>query len=211
MNQKGSFIVIHGIDGTGKTTTVRMLVKFLAERGISVINYDNYETANPFSLAKEAVIAGTAPEAQFAFYIGSTLYHSQMISEILAQGVCVVKARYLEDVLAHHAHLGVANAREIATLFSIRAPDLTVILTLPEPVRRARILVRGEVDLKDKEIRRVGSRLDFFEHFLLESARLSSSPRRSLVVDTSTFPPEEVAQMIIERMQEIDVIPKASK
>ena len=208
MYQKGSFITVHGIDGTGKSTTVSKLATSLAALGVATINYDVYETehTNPFSPAKKGVLAATTPEAQFAYYLGSTLYHSQTISRLVAQGACVVKTRYLDDVLAHHAQLGVANVRKIATLFPIKLPDLMVVLTLPEAVRRARIRVRGELDAKDKEVRQEGSRLDFFEHFLLESAGLLSSSKRSLVIDTSATPPEQVAQIIVARMQEIGLV-----
>jgi thymidylate kinase len=208
VQQQGSFITIHGIDGTGKSTTVSMVASLLVARGVATINYDVYESehTNPFSPAKKGVLATTTPEAQFAFYIGSTLYHSQTISELVAQGTCVVKTRYLDDVLAHHAHLGVANVREIAALLPIKTADLMVVLTLPETVRRARILKRGELDVKDKEVRQAGSRLDFFERFLLESAGLLQSSKRSLIIDTSTTPPERVARMIVERMQEIGLV-----
>ncbi len=208
MQQQGSFITLHGIDGTGKSTTVSVVTTLLKKRGITTINYDAYETEhpNPFSVAKKGVLATTTPEAQFAFYIGSTLYHSQTISRLAAQGTCVVKTRYLDDVLAHHAQLGVANVREIAALFPIKNADLMVVLTLPEPVRRARISVRGELDVKDKEVRQQGSRLDFFEHFLLESAGFLQPSKRSLIIDTSATPPEQVAQIIVARMQEIGLI-----
>lgn len=199
MIENGVFVTIHGIDGTGKTTTAAEIQTLLNTQGFPVINYDVYEKEhlqNPFALSKKQVIAEASPEAQFAYYLGSTLYHGEQIRRLTEQGFMVVKSRYLDDVLAHHAHLGVENTVEIAKLLPILQPDLKVILTLPEAIRRQRIVHRGEIDEKDKEVRKTGSRLNFFENFLLRHNELLLASGQAVRIDTSILEPIQVAERI---------------
>lgn len=203
------FVTIHGIDGTGKTTTSDTLSTQLITHGIKTINYDVYEAENidnPFSASKKRVVAETSPDSQLAFYLGSTMYHSDKIDDLLHQGYSVVKSRYIDDVLAHHAQLGVKYVTEIANLFPMVQPDLRVILTLNEEARRERIRQRGERDLKDKEVRQKGSRLDFFENYLLEKSTNLMRIGRAMRIDTSQINPEQVAQQIIDHLLNLQLL-----
>ena len=67
-NSECAFITVHGIDGTGKTTTVQLLAERLNSLGIPTINYDEYERGltNPLSIAKTGVLKETSPSTQFA-------------------------------------------------------------------------------------------------------------------------------------------------
>jgi thymidylate kinase len=89
---------------------------------------------------------------------------------------------------------------EIAKLFPIVQPDLRVILTLNEEARRERIKQRGELDARDKEIRQAGSRLDFFETFLLEHSAELMKVGKAMRIDTALFNPQQVAQQIIDHL-----------
>ncbi len=134
------------------------------------------------------------------------MFHSDKIKELLRQGYSVVKSRYVDDVLAHHAHLGVENVAEIARLFPIVQPDLRVILILNEEVRRFRIMQRGEIDLKDKEMRQVGSRLDFFENYLLEGASELMKIGKAMKIDTTDLNPQQIARQIIDHLLDTQLL-----
>lgn len=200
------FITVHGIDGTGKTTTSRALSESLFLAGQKTFNYDEYETVafdNPFSSIKKRIVKETSPNAQLAFYLGSTMFHSDAITHLLSQGFSVVKSRYLDDVLAHHAHLGVLNGEQIAALFPIVQPDLKVILTVNEDLRRERLKARGEKDWKDRELRESGSRLDFFENYLLEKSQELINIGKALRIDTSQLQVSEVVERIVSQLLEL--------
>ncbi len=161
------FITFHGIDGTGKTTAVASTVLLLRRMGVNALNYDQLDVDNPFTVAKKRVVAETPPAAQIAFYIGSALFHSGLIERLTKEGSTVVKARYLDDILAHHGHLGVVNPEIMVSVFPFKQPDLRVVLTLDEDVRRKRISQRGVVDEKDLQLVEPGSRLYYFQNTLL--------------------------------------------
>lgn len=208
MKENPFFITLHGIDGTGKTTTAGFLTQGLNNQNMKAINYDDYEKINvdnPFSAAKKRVVKEASPEAQLAFFLGSTLFHSDVIGGLLQQGYSVVKSRYIDDVLAHHAQLGVKNTEEIAALFPIIQPGLRVILTLDETTRRERIRIRGEVDEKDKEIRTLGSRLDSFENYLIANSENLQVLGKAIRIDTAALDPQQVSQIILDHIFTTDI------
>ncbi len=197
MKERPTFITLHGIDGTGKTTTAARVTTRLSNSGLRVVNYDVYEnenTDNPFSLAKKRVLQDASPHAQFAYFLGSTLYHSSQIENLIGDGNHVLKSRYVDDVVAHHSHIGVQDADAIASMFPILQPDFKVILTLEENVRRQRILNRGELDDRDKEVRTAESRLDYFEKYLLDRNDALLRSGNALKLDTTESEPEEIAE-----------------
>jgi thymidylate kinase len=197
------FITFHGIDGTGKTTTAENVTQKLVTHNTKTINYDVYEcdhVKNPFAPAKEGVKNEASPSSQLAFYLGSTIYHSDRIRTLLDEGFTVVKSRYIDDVLAHHTQLGVKHAKEIADLFPIIQPDLRVILTTDEAARRERIFTRDELDSNDEDVRQAGSRLDFFEHYLLDNAEDLIKIGKAIKIDTTNIDPEQVADKVIDHL-----------
>lgn len=200
--ERSPFVTIHGIDGTGKTATTAALATALENRGIATVNYDLHELqlSNPFSAAKERVLRETSPAAQLAFYLGSTLYHSDQISQLVIDGYAVVKSRYLDDVLAHHEHLGVENVQAIAALFPVVQPDFQVVLTLSEHERRRRIEERGIVDAYDLVEKVAGSRMEYFENYLLTHTQALQDIGRAMHIQTDTIKPQEVAEEIIKYM-----------
>lgn len=203
MLERPIFITVHGIDGTGKTTTTEAITKSLEDLGVTTINYDVFEQSrinNPFSIAKKRVVLETSPSAQFAFFLGSTLYHSDQISNLLESGFSVVKSRYLDDVLAQHAYLGVEDTHGISRGFPIRKPGLKILLTLNEEERRKRISKRGIIDEKDADVRDGSSRLDFFEGYLLAVMEKDEHDLVTMKIDTLYLNPQQIASLAIENL-----------
>jgi thymidylate kinase len=201
MSERTAFVTFHGIDGTGKTTAAEKLTGLLSARGHDVVNYDLIPSDNPFSIAKRGVIAETSPAAQAAFFIGSTLYHSERIAEYLRAGKSVVKARYIDDVIAHHEHLGVNDIQRITNSFNILQPHLRVLLTLDEEERRRRIEARGILDDKDREQFVEGSRLYAFQNTLIRIAGELVVSGRALIIDTQTNSPNDVSEIVYRHLQ----------
>ena len=181
----------------------------LIARGINTVNYDDYKThdaKNPFEPIKKKVEETAPHSAQFAFYLASMLYHSSMIEHLITEGSAVVRSRYIDDVVAHHAHLEVPYVQQIAKLFPILQPDLRVVLMLPEEVRRQRVFYRGEINTRDKDTKVAGSRADFFERFLIHTAHKFLDSGKALIVDTSIRSPHEVVECIVDHLVTIQAL-----
>ncbi len=156
MSEKiGKFISIHGIDGTGKTSTAKEIVDVLKKSGEKVINYDIYKESvkNPHATRKREIKETGTLEDQLAIYLESMMFHSTQIEKFLSQNYHVVKSRYLEDIKAHFSHLGVGEEKikELEGKFPMVQPDLKVILLLDEIKRRSRISERGALNGRDLE------------------------------------------------------------
>lgn len=202
--KKGKFISIHGIDGTGKTSTAAAVTNHLVTAGIPSINYDVYKNGikNPHSdKKKEADQMGTL-EDRLAVYLESMMYHSDAIETLLEQGFYVVKSRYLDDICVHFRHLGISQEimEEFMKKFPMVQPDLKVILQLTETKRRQRINSTREIlDANDLDEKTVDSRAHFFEDYLLKAAE--AAPVGSVLhVDTGECDIYEVSRKIIDRI-----------
>lgn len=200
---RGKFITIHGIDGTGKTSSAKEVVKRLEDYGESAIDYDNYKETkiNPYKKIKDEIDKCGSLEERLSIYLKSMMYHSNEIESLLKKGFHVVKSRYLDDIKANFSHLGINSERmsELEKMFPLVQPDLKVILLLEETERRRRIDIRGVLDDKDLEERKTGSRLDFFEDYLVKAIR--EAPAGSvLAIDTGRFGCNEVAKKIIDHI-----------
>jgi thymidylate kinase len=200
---RGKFITIHGIDGTGKTSSTRMVVEGLNALDERAINYDDHKDklSNPYSEIKKEVDKHGSVEERLSVYLESMMFHSAEIDSLLAQGFHVVKSRYLDDIRAHFSFLGITpeKMKELVEKFPLVQPDLKVILLLEETERRRRINIRGILDDKDLEERKEGSRLDFFENYLREAVKHAPAGS-ALFIDTGIFNCDEVARKIIDHI-----------
>lgn len=201
--KRGKFITIHGIDGTGKTTTTANIVEKMKKSEILAINYDNFKKSlnNPYAQKKKEIKENGTLEEKLAIYLESMMYHSDQIEQLLAKGYHVVKSRYLDDIKAHFSHLGVDQGvlGKLESKFPMIQPDLKVILVLDEEERRKRIQDRGILNERDEEVKKIDSRLGFFEDYLLKISR-EAQPKSVLYVDSGILNINEVSKIIINRI-----------
>ncbi|MBI6885099.1 AAA family ATPase [Pseudomonas putida] len=137
----GKLIVITGLDGSGTSSIAEALSA--RDPGSSV-----YRTPNsPYDVMRKVIDEQVREESQAAhylFYLSSVVYASTQIEKLLEKGnvYCV---RYLIDTVVSHRAAGLDVDLEYTTsLYSIRKPDLTIMLQLDESVRQDRITVRGK-------------------------------------------------------------------
>jgi len=139
LKKRGVFIAVEGIDGAGKSTQVRLLVRHLRQRGFAA-----RATREPGgTLLGEKIRrllltpgAGTiAPLAELALMYAARAQHlKEVVRPALARGQIVVSDRFNGASFAYQGYgrrLGVASVRALdGVICGPTQPDLTVVLDL---------------------------------------------------------------------------------
>jgi len=143
----GLFIVLEGIDGTGKSTQSRQLAEWFREQGREVIA-SREPTDGPWG-AKIRATAATgrlSPEEELDYFLRDRREHvEQLIAPALAAGKVVILDRYYFSTMAYQGSRGVdpVEIRRQNEAFA-PVPDLLFILDLDVDTALTRIGGRGD-------------------------------------------------------------------
>ncbi|MFT3992521.1 MAG: dTMP kinase [Luteolibacter sp.] len=144
---KGLFIVIEGIDGTGKSTQAKRLGEWLITQSRQVV-VSREPTNGPWGkkLRESAAIGRLSPEDELEYFLNDRKQHvEEVITPALATGKDVILDRYYFSTMAYQGALGF-DPQEIRArneAFSPQ-PDLLLILDLEIDDALERIGARGD-------------------------------------------------------------------
>ena len=148
MKSKGLFIVLEGIDGSGKTTLARGLKSQLE----SVKGWDVVLTAEPTagpvgSLLREERI--DSPRAEAMLFIADRACHTDEIRKLTEEGKTVICDRYYASTLAYQSASGSGPVLDYDLLVRMNEsvtmePDITMLLDIDPEVSGGRVDSRGE-------------------------------------------------------------------
>lgn len=137
-------VAVEGLDGTGKSTTARLLAQRL--HAILVRN-------PPESLAAERVFADARPEPERrAWYVRANRVAAEEATRHRREGRAVLMDRCAASTIAFGAAQRGCVARPEDWPRDVPRPDLIVLLDVPEEVRVARITSRRSL-LTPEEVR----------------------------------------------------------
>ncbi len=166
MSKQGQYIVIEGNDGTGKTTQLELLAKYLRSLGrrVEVIEEpgsDDPAKSTPVAnylrqLIKDSQLERSAEINLALFSAARRELWQHKISPALDSGTTVLSSRNFISTLAYQGYgegLDVAHIRQVTELFTSErymSPDYTIILALDDEAERIRrISQRGEPECPD--------------------------------------------------------------
>ncbi len=144
---RGLFIVIEGIDGTGKSTQAKRLGEWLASQGREVV-LSREPTAGPWGkkLRESAATGRLSPEDELRYFLNDRRQHvEELIAPALATGKVVILDRYYFSTMAYQGARGFDPA-EIRCQNEAFAPvpDLLLIMDLDVDSALERIGARGD-------------------------------------------------------------------
>lgn len=134
---KGKFIVLEGIDGSGKTTQLKLLGDKLKDRGLPVLHTREPGGTRIGDKIREILLnpeyKELVPRAEAFLYAAARAQHvAQVIQPALSNGTIVLCDRFLDSSLAYQ---GFGRGIEVSLLERINepatdglVPDLTIIL-----------------------------------------------------------------------------------
>jgi dTMP kinase len=119
MATRGKFIVIEGIDGSGKRTQIEMLARALAEKKIATAqigfpNYDGFfgKLVGQFLNGDFGALEAVDPHFSAMLYAGDRLQAAPGIRRDLEAGNILLADRYVASNLAHQGSRVPANKRD---------------------------------------------------------------------------------------------------
>ena len=134
------FVVLEGLDGTGKTTITEAVARNLSSKGTPAIAV--HTPTEPYSQLAPFVIDRANLEARFHFFLSSVLYASAHIQSLITSSA-VICDRYIYSTLAYHRAEGIRLDLKIEEL-NLILPNYLFLLTLrDDKERRRRINTRG--------------------------------------------------------------------
>lgn len=186
------FVSIEGIDGSGKTEQVRLLVERLRDAGQTVLQTKEPDGGH---LGSEVRMILTRPDRQLSpaeqlLLVSAARFDHvrSVIRPALANGQWVVSDRFIDSTYAFQVAVSGADLHQLFRstrdiVVGPTLPDLTIILDLPLEVARGRRELRRDGVLDPAEATR-----DFaaIREGLLAAAR--GDPERCRVVDANQTP-----------------------
>ena len=169
---RGKFLVLEGIDGSGKSEQARRLAAWLEQRGHRVVS-TREPTDGPFGRRYRAWARGefeATPEQVLELFLEDRREHvKSVVLPALERGELVVCDRYKHSTLAYQAAQGLdrARLREIFDTPEFPAPDLVLWLRVPV----ATALARMGASAKERF-----ERAEFLERVDAEYAHLGLEP-----------------------------------
>ncbi|GAA5116850.1 dTMP kinase [Luteolibacter yonseiensis] len=144
----GFFIVIEGIDGTGKSTQVARLGAWLTAQGREVV-LSREPTAGPWGrkVRESAATGRLSPEEELEYFLNDRREHvEELIRPSLAAGKVVILDRYYFSTMAYQSSRGFdpQEIRKRNELFA-PVPDLLLVMDLDVDAALLRIGARGDV------------------------------------------------------------------
>jgi dTMP kinase len=158
---QGKFITFEGIDGSGKSTQLRMLAGDLRQRGLDVLTSCEPGGTPLGRRLREAFLEAeetVAPMAELLLFAADRAQHVELlIKPALAEGRVVISDRYADATFAYQ---GAGRGFDVNTVNQVihlatggLKPDLTVFFDIPIETALHRRNTRGE------EVR--SNRMDF--------------------------------------------------
>jgi dTMP kinase len=201
--KKGSFIVFEGIDGSGKTTQVKLLEAFLVKSGRRVLTTrDPGSTALGEQLREVLLFSRHAidPVAEALMYAAARAqYVSESIMPALREGRVVVSDRFAASLFAYQ---GWGKGVDLALLDMVNrhscrdlAPDMTILLDIDPSAALSR--------LKRPADRMEGEGREFLQRVRRGYLSMADgSPHRFRVIDAG-LPEEDIFAMVKTVVEEI--------
>lgn len=171
--KRGKFIVFEGLDGSGKTTQMKLLAKFLESKGEPC--YTTHEpTDSPFGALLKSCLTGRVDadeRAIAALFASDRLDHIlngvNGIKKKLEEGVSVFCDRYYFSSFAYNGEFvpfeWVVELNRPAR--EILRPDLTVFIDLPSDESMKRVVRRGETERYETAEKQAKIRERFYSAF----------------------------------------------
>ncbi len=165
----GKFLVIEGLDGSGKTSQVQQLVLFLQQQGKQVVLTKEPTEISEAGKKARKVLRGelsVSPlELQKLFVADRENHLKALIIPALEEGAMVVSSRYAFSTFAYGGSEGLNLDELMAMNSTFLLPDATIIIDVPAEDCIKRIETRGEQKEYFEQLAKLKTVANFYRQF----------------------------------------------
>ncbi len=202
----GLFITLEGLEGSGKTTQQRQVVRNLRDRGLDVILTREPGATRLGKKIRQLLLDPDwdemTPRAEILLFAADRAQHvEEIVKPALKKGKIVISDRYFDSNLAYQGYgrgLDIEMVRKI-NLWAVDylKPDLTFFLDLPVEVGLARARAQTADKLGDRLER---EELNFYQQIRAGYLELAKESERFRVIDAN----RKIEEVNSEILQEIE-------
>lgn len=202
--EKGIFITFEGIEGSGKSTQVKILAEKLQKEGFeTIVTFEPGDTEFGRKI-REILLSPSLiinPLSELLLYFADRVQHvSEKINPYISKGFIVISDRFTDSTLAYQGYGRGISLDLIKSLNKILLnefkPELTILLDLPAEQGLAR---NRNINKNDKfEFEDISFHNKVREGFLKLAA---IEPERFIIVD-ATKTVEEITSEIYEKIKD---------
>lgn len=210
----GRFITFEGIEGSGKSTQIRLLFEHLKGAGADVVM-----TREPGGtvigekvrgILLDPSSSGLTPRAELFLYAAARAQHIEdVVLPALNDGSTVLCDRFTDATFAYQGHgreIPLNVVRVVTSLITMDlVPDLTILLDLPVEKGLARARERNRANAASDATRFEDEDLEFHRRIRQGYLELASADRDRIKIVPADAPVDRVARMIrdiVKRMPE---------
>ena len=192
------FITLEGIEGSGKSTSLKIINNYLDELGFLFIN-TREPGGGPIGPKLRSLLLDTdtsiSPEVEMMLMLADRKDHvDNVIQPNLEQNKWVISDRYMDSTIAYQGggrRLNLKNILSVEKLLDLPVPSLTLLFDLPVEMALERAIDRGELDRFEREP------IEFHNRVRDSYLKLSRQhPKRISIIDSSKNRGEVESQLL---------------
>jgi dTMP kinase len=195
------FIVLDGLDGSGKGEMIKRLSSYLKSKGENVLvtrePTDGEYGKQARAILKEEKDPKASAEKCFELFVKDREEHlAKEIEPFLAKGGIVICDRYYYSTIAFQQTQGLDVEKLIMSNMAFRTPDITFILDLPADVAIGRIEKRGNEKEKFEQ-------LEFMEELRNNFLKLKDVLEDNIKIMDASLTKDEVFEQIKKEIDKL--------
>tara|TARA_X000000368_G_C23025480_1_gene709963 strand:+ start:844 stop:1455 length:612 start_codon:yes stop_codon:yes gene_type:complete len=193
------FITLEGIEGSGKSTNIKVINDYLDNKNIDYINTrepggsDVGDHLRDILLNTEKKLSN---ETELLLMLADRVNHIEtLINPSLNNGITVISDRYMDSSYAYQGggrEMGLSNIRKIADNLNIIQPDLTLLFDLPVEMALERARSRSKLDRFESE------EIDFHQKIRDTYLLLAEEDKERIQIIDASKEIEEVSKQVID-------------
>ncbi len=191
---RGKFITFEGGEGTGKSTQVELLAKYLTEKGFNVVKTKEPGGTEIGKEIRRLLVCGDkdkmdATAEALLYYADRHIHMVQKILPALEDGKIVISDRFADSTTAYQCYgYGERISKEVIdSLYKIAVgnfkPDLTIVLDIDPQKGLSRSFAKAD-GMEEKELRFESHALEFHSNLRKGFQIIAQNdPERCVVLD----------------------------